>query len=233
MERTTDHAFWTDRLSDYLDDEMSVSDRRTLERHLEGCAGCRHELAELRAVASRARTLPDTLPDRDLWPGVAAAIGAASARRGRVLALQPRRRFSFTLPQLVAASLALMALSGGMVWLARLGGDRTDFPPLAAEAPAATMPAAVPVSLADTYYDEAIADLLQTLEAERAKLDPRTVQVLEENLAAIDRAISECREALSSDPANRYVAERLAAAQKRKLALLRRANAITRGDGTL
>lgn len=225
MVNTHNDDRWTDRLSEYLDDELTVAERAALEEHLRGCTGCRLLLSELRGVADRARSLPDTSPAVDLWPGVAAEISSSGHRGSTVPAVRGPRRFSFTLPQLVAASLALMVLSGGMVWLARLGGDRTDFPTVVAEAP-------VPASLADAHYEEAIADLQQALEAGRAKLDPGTVRALERNLAAIDEAIAQCRHALASDPANAFLADHLAAAKKRKLALLRRANALNSYAGS-
>jgi anti-sigma factor RsiW len=222
------HDCETDKLSDYVDDELPADTAAAVEQHLSGCAECRRIVDELNAVAARARGLTDSPPDRDLWPAVAARIDAASAEAPRVLQMRARRRISFTLPQLVAASLALMLLSGSMVWLARLGGDRTDFPAVGAAPPVSTLPA----TFADTQYDAAIADLQQTLEVERAKLDPRTVRVLEQNLVAIDRAIEQCRSALAVDPSNAYLADHLAAAKKRKLALLRRASALSVSAGT-
>src|SRR5262245_22565142 len=235
MERMN-HDRWTDRLSDYADDELRVEDREAVDRHLAECEECRQVLADLVAVSSRARSLPDLPPETDLWPRVAAEIGAAHQRASNVVPIRPPRRFSFTIPQLVAASLALMVLSGGVVWMARLGGDRTDFPALggadtvmAPPVNSASTPSPMPASFAEAHYDEAIADLQQTLEAGRAKLDPETVRVLENNLAAIDRAIEQCRKALSTDPANAYLADHLVSAKKRKLALLRRATAMTEG----
>jgi hypothetical protein len=227
MANTRSHDFAAARLSDYVDDELSPEERAAVDEHLRGCAECRQLLAELEAVAARARVLSDVSPRSDLWPGIAARLDTSAQRAPRVLEMRDGRRFSFTLPQLVAAGLALMVLSGGMVWLARLGGARTDFPALVAEAPAPERaPIALPATFADAHYDEAIADLQQTLDAGRAKLDPGTVRVLEQNLLAIDRAIEQCRQALAADPANGYLADHLAAAKKRKLALLRRANAL-------
>jgi hypothetical protein len=238
------HDELTARLSEYLDDELDDRERAELDAHLAACERCRADLGELRAVAARARALPDTPPVADLWQGVAARIGA------RAVSFEPRklpRRFAFTLPQLVAASLALMVLSGGMVWLARLGGERTDFPPLSAvdpksravapESSQAAPPnnqagvpaedfAIRPANFADGAYDNAIADHQRALEAGRGRLDKETVRVLEENLRSIDRAITQCREALAEDPANVYLNTYLVEARTRKLELLRRAAAI-------
>ena len=41
---------WTDKLSDYVDDELSVSDREMLEAHIATCDDCRETVAELRRV---------------------------------------------------------------------------------------------------------------------------------------------------------------------------------------
>jgi hypothetical protein len=52
------------------------------------------------------------------------------------------------------------------------------------------------------------------------------VRILQENLRTIDQAIEQCRRALADDPADAYLNSHLADAKKRKLALLRRANAL-------
>jgi hypothetical protein len=68
------------------------------------------------------------------------------------------------------------------------------------------------------------------LDEGRARLDPETVRVLEDNLDAIDKAIDQCRLALEADPANSFLSSHLVSARQRKLALLRRATALTTGS---
>jgi hypothetical protein len=217
----TDHR--TDRLSAYLDNELTPAGRADVESHLSSCRDCADTLDELREVVERGRALPPrpaAPPDNDLWPGIAARLERPAA----VMPFVPRaatRRFSFTVPQLVAAGLALMVMSGGGVWVLQHGGRATALPQLAA-----ADPTIVPVSLADPRYDEAIADLEQTLNAGRADLDPGTIRILESNLAAIDTAIDQSRQALAADPANVYLNNHLADSRQRKLALLRRATAM-------
>ena len=212
---------WNDRLSEYLDDELGAAERSALDEHLRSCARCREDLDDLRAVVARAAALVSVPPDRELWPGVASRIGAPNIARPE----RETRRFSFTLPQLIAAGLALMVLSGGMVWLARLGGPQTDIPPLAADTPVR------PANFADGAYDDAIADLERMLEAGRSRVDKETLRVLEDNLQAIDRAIAQCREALAADPANAYLNTYLAQARGRKLELLRTATSLANRAG--
>ena len=137
------------------------------------------------------------------------------------------RRFSFTLPQLAAAGIALMVMSGSLVYMAQSGNSRADFPAMSAEAP---MTNVAPVSLADPQYDNAIADLEDALEAGRSKLDPETVKVLEQNLSSIDKAIEQCRQALEADPANAFLNSHLVSARQHKLSLLRKATALTTGS---
>jgi anti-sigma factor RsiW len=221
---------YTDRLSEYIDGELSPAERAAVDAHLLICPECRSTLDGLQDVLAGARSLRDSLPARELWSGIAARIvpgGRASAR-----VLSPFRRaissrLSFTLPQLAAASLALMVLSGTLVWMAKSGDPRADFEQISAQSdPRANPPTIAPANFADPRYDEAVADLERTLEAGRTRLDPGTVRVLEENLAAIDRAIEQCRQALATDPANIYLNMHLADARQRKLTLLRRATAL-------
>jgi tetratricopeptide (TPR) repeat protein len=240
----TTHDQVIDRLSELLDDQalaaehdrdapgaeqLSADERAAIEAHVASCAECRTTLAELRAVARLARNLPATPPSSDLWPGIHAKLDP----RPSVVPFRQafRKQFSFTLPQLVAAGLALMVLSGGMVWIARQNDPRASLPPVVAtvDAPTNIEPSPSPieaVSFADAQYDQAVADLQKALDAGRTRLDPETVRVIEDNLASIDLAIDQARKALRNDPANVYLNTYFAASRNRKLALLRRASAL-------
>ncbi|MGH9175199.1 MAG: hypothetical protein ACRD1H_12620, partial [Vicinamibacterales bacterium] len=66
---------------------------------------------------------------------------------------------------------------------------------------------------------------------QRDALDPRTVVVIERNLAVIDEAIRQARAALDADPANTFLNSHLADARRRKLDLLRRAMTLSSGAG--
>jgi tetratricopeptide (TPR) repeat protein len=216
---------WTDKLSDYIDDELAPDDRAALEAHLARCGECSATLDELRAVVARAGALGPRPPEADLWPGIAPRLESTAT----VMPFQPRaigRRFSFTMPQLVAAGLALMVMSGGGVWVLQHGGRATDTPSVAASETAPADANLAPAALADPRYDAAIADLEQALRAGHADLDPGTIKIIEANLDAIDKAIDQSRRALAADPANVYLNNHLADSRQRKLALLRRATAM-------
>src|SRR4249920_1223309 len=99
-----------DRLSDYLDDELSQAERLATENHLTECAECRRTLQDLQRIVATAASLPPQPPAADLWTGIADRLETRVVPFDR-----GRRRFAFTLPELVAASVLLTVLSGGAV----------------------------------------------------------------------------------------------------------------------
>lgn len=224
----TDH--WTDRLSEYLDGDLTPGERSALDAHLETCASCRATLAELRRVVARAQALDDTPPARDLWPEIARRLGQPTAdvvdlasRRAH----RPRPRVSLTWAQLLAASIALMAVSaaGVVAVLGHRARETATLPP-AALAPAGGGDLSPAGWSATERYDAAVAELEEVLTQHRSQLDTATVRVLEKNLAIIDRAIAEAREALAADPSSTYLSHHLARTMRQKLDLLRRATAL-------
>jgi anti-sigma factor RsiW len=223
---------WMDRLSDYLDGELPDGERIALEAHLQGCGECSAILADLRQVVARARILENESPRRDLWPGIAQRIGATSGERETADLASRRaaaRRWSFSLPQLAAAGIALMAVSGGTVWLLRSPAQQSVAPSVATEPsgdPRAINAAVNPRGTASQSYATAVADLEQVLASGRGQLDTTTIRVIEQNLAAIDRAIAQAQRALDADPANLYLNTHLAETMRRKLDLLRQAAAL-------
>jgi anti-sigma factor RsiW len=220
---------WTDRLSEYLDGEMSAAERSALEDHLQHCVPCGAALADLKRIVGRARALDDRAPERDLWPGIAARIGAPTAvPNGPAeirLAGRTRRRWVFSLPQLVAAGIALMTLSGAAAWLLHPATPSLAVSPGPTPAPAVPV-AAGPTRPAERSYDVAVAELQQVLTQNRGRLDTTTVRIIEQNLATIDRAIAQAQRAVAADSANVYLNSHLAETMRRKLALLRQAAAL-------
>ncbi|HZS33102.1 MAG TPA: zf-HC2 domain-containing protein [Methylomirabilota bacterium] len=212
---------WTAKLSEYLDGELAANERAAVERHLAACPTCTAVLAELRAVAERARRLAAREPATDLWPGIARRLAPRPAVATGLEPRAGRRRWSFSLPELAAAALVLVAASGGAAWW--LAERR---PPVARPVPAvAPGPTPIPAA-AEADYDRAVADLERVLAAGRGTLDTATVRVLERNLAIIDRAIADARRALAADPASAYLNAHLARTLRLKLDLLRRAAAL-------
>jgi len=207
---------WTDRLSEYLDGEVTGPERTALEAHVASCDACRTTLDELRRVVTNARALDDRPPTVDLWPAIATRIGLASRSKVRPLA----RRFAFTVPQLAAAAVVLALLSGGAAWLIGRRGT-VPIPPVVVErGPVLFNASAYP---GDPRYAAQVADLERAVAQGRSRLDTATVRVIERNLRIIDRAIRGAQSALAADPANSYLNLHLAQEMRRKLELLRQA----------
>jgi anti-sigma factor RsiW len=225
-----EHTEWTDKLSDYLDGELSDQEQRAVAAHVAGCVECSEALQELRTVVERARTLTPAEPPADLWKAVADRIAVESERP--VPTFGARRRFSFTWPELIAASVLLVLVSG---WAAlrmnrpaptgtETRADLQVRQPGRADLQAG--PDVVPVNFDDTEYDAAVADLQRALQSGRGQLDPATVKIVEQNLAIIDQAVDDARRALAQDPANADLSGYLQETKRRKLDLLRHAAAL-------
>jgi hypothetical protein len=129
----------------------------------------------------------------------------------------------------VAASVALLALAGGGAWLTRSGdtgaGGQAPQQVPGTEATPGSL-AGEPDVLRYERTDALVAELERGLADNRTLLDPVTVGVIETNLAILDAALEEARRALAEDPGSTYLNHHLADTMRRKLQLLRDANAL-------
>jgi anti-sigma factor RsiW len=214
---------WTERLSERIDGTLAEEERGLLDAHLVTCAECRTVLADLERVVAHARTLPEIAPEEDLWPGIAARV-AAFARTEDTPRLKRAafvRGITLSWPQLVAAGMTLMVLSGAAAWyLTRAAGRGSEI--------ATTTGRGTPASNAglahvDPVYAAELADLEKVLAERRDQLDPATVQTIEANLKIIDLATMQARQALAADPANPYLKDYLSKTMRRKVELLKQA----------
>ena len=183
------------QLNEYVDGTLAARDRASVEAHLAECAGCRAAVAELRSLAAAAATLPKSIePGRDLW----AAIETRMRQRA---------------PRNVQRVWWFGALAAAAVLVLAVGIYR-----LTARPPDRRMGEGWVAVQAD--FDRATNELGVVLAAERGRLRPETVAVLERNLAVIDAAIAESRAALARDPANAELRRLFAAASRQKVDLL-------------
>lgn len=231
------HDPWTEMLSDHVDGLLDEAATRELLEHLAGCPDCRAAEEDLRAIVATAHAASPLEPARDLWPLIEARLDsdAAASTRGpdpvtRLRRSGPTRRFSFSMPQLAAAAVVLMTVSGTTVWLLRgagevpviasgtivqnAGGDDRAIRTVASKPP--------PVFTAD------VEDLELALERNSGDLDPATVEVIQRSLGAIDRAIADARAALDADPGNPYLHRQLDNTMRKKIDILERATRVQR-----
>jgi anti-sigma factor RsiW len=209
-----------ERLSAYLDGELSGEALAAAEAHVVSCDECRAAADDLRRIARRAQSLDDRPPEHDLWAGIAARLSAGAQPQVIPLASR-RRRLAFSIPQLAAAGIALAALSyGAAVLMTR--GERAPSAVAATGLPGSEAIAGLASAQGVRSYDVAIRDLEATLAARRSRLDTATVRSVEQSLTIIDRAIRQAEAALAQDPNNMYLNNHLEHALDRKLEVLRR-----------
>jgi hypothetical protein len=102
-------AQFESRLSDWLESEMDATTRAAMEAHAARCADCGALVAELRQIATDARALPELVPSRNLWDGIAARIEAPT------IALESRRGTS-SRSELESRAFGRQRASGGRGW---------------------------------------------------------------------------------------------------------------------
>jgi len=233
---------FADLLSDYLDHDLPRAEAEALERHLAGCAECRDTLAALERVKTCAATLVDPPAPTDLWAGIASRIGTAGST-----SVKPARRFvvhelpdaraarvprlsAWAVPQWALAAAAFAVVALGVSWVVQSRMTPALRPAaLGAAADTGVSPAkGAGTVVTDASFDGAaietqIGQLQQALDRGRDKLDPKTVQVLEENLRIIRKATEDARRALEQDPANKDLQNYFAGSLQTKVDLMRRA----------
>jgi anti-sigma factor RsiW len=204
------------RLNDYVDGALTKEERDEVERHLEACPSCRESAEAIRALVSRAAGLPrERAPDRDLWPGIEAALSderdGSSSRTGNA----PGRPGFLRWAGMAAALVLLVAASVGITLLVTERG--------AGEVVGAPVTDGLAAYRAgEGEYRRAAAELTALIEQNRDRLAPETVAVVEENLEIIDAAIAEARAALESDPGNPRLGRLLTAIHRQRVDMLRR-----------
>ena len=195
---------WETRLNEYVDGTLTAETRALVETHLAQCAGCREAVAELRALVAGARGLPRTIePASELWAGIANRMGKGEEGSGK----RWWRERAFWGGALAAAATLVIGFA-----LSRLLPPSPDLSPPGGRGGGWAAEQAV--------YAQATDELTRTLAAERDRLQPETVALIERNLAVIDAAIRESRDALARDPGNVELRGLVAAAARQKVELL-------------
>lgn len=232
-----------ERLAAYMEGDLSPAEQAAAEEHLADCTPCAEVLAELRAIASQAATMPALEPSRDLWSGIESRIATPVTQFGgspAAVKRAPRRQWQFAI-----AAAALIAASAGTTYLiaARHSGSATPVVTVAQQAPVPhndstttvtprVAPAPVPPPnftyathkkdmSAAPVYDREISLLDSMVRTRRESLDPKTVKIIEQNLKIIDKAITESRAALARDPKSPLLSNQLDNVLGSKVELLR------------
>ena len=207
-----------DVLVDLVDGRLDPAQQRTIERHLEACAGCRALVTDLRSVRAAAFMLDRREPPLQVWSKLQAAV-AAEPKPGRVLFLPTRGTWPVWLG---AAAVLILATVIGLLPLMNRNAATNSSGSEPAEAAREVTVESVTASFeeAEKLYQRAIDDLQTLANKDTGELDPQVAAVLQKNLSVIDQAIAESRAALKAQPASTNAQEGLFDALRNKVALL-------------
>jgi hypothetical protein len=233
MMKRREHREWTARLSDYLADELPEAEKLAVEGHLAVCDECNEALRDLARLVDVAGALGEIEPPRDLWPDISAALGATpqtvEGDDPQVIAFPGARspaaeaapeRIELSRRGLVAASVALIALSAATTWWAARAASSPDLESASSPTSGGAVTAVAGGEAPTPAMAGELAVLEDVLASARTVLDPNTVRVLERNLGVIEQAIADSREALAQDPGNAFLVQHLERMYRRKLVYL-------------
>lgn len=209
-------------LSLFIDNDLAASAQAEVRAHLAECDTCRAVVADLQRLRASASTLGPVEPPAHLWLEVAGQIHIDRTPDTLHVAAPPVRETA--LWQWIGLAAALVLVTIGLYLFE---GAR---PPISRVADNATSPAvvesAVPanaeedVRLARAPYDQAIAELEAAARRGHESMDTAVASVMQDNIGAIDRAISESQVAVESHPDNEPARDSLFEALRRKIAML-------------
>ena len=167
------------------------------------------------------RSLEPQIPPAYLWPRIGAAIEADARQRSI------RRLFSFgaiSLQPALSTTAMVIVLAGGVwvSWRSVATGNRVSVTTsrTASDAVAALVPVDEQMQDAEQHYTRVIASLEQIAKTERTTLDTPVAAVVDQNLAVLDQAIGESRDALQKEPSSELAQQSLFEALRSKVALL-------------
>jgi hypothetical protein len=166
---------------------------------------------ELIAAAKNLST--EISPEKDLWPGIAAAIAAPQ-----------RSRWIPMFAQAAAVVLLIGASSSLTYFVTRDQVQIIEVVPAGLVFEQASFGGRYALGL---EYQEAHGDLAAQLDEELARLSPESRKDVEDNLAMIRGAIGQINEALAKEPDNALLQELLLQTYHEELALMQRVGGLT------
>lgn len=231
--------FTTERLSAFVEGDLSATEAAAVRAHAPGCGACTAALADLRVLVENTRALDDPDAPPTLWPAIEGALariedaapGDEAARRPRWAWVGRRWWRPFTAGALAGAVAAAVAIAA----VPFVRGRRIERPPAV---PAGELAAAEPTdpllneaeaefAEAAAAYERSIAKLRALLAHEEARWSAQERTRMAERLARLDETIARSRELARRTPGDSAGNEQLFAAYQQKIALL--AAAVHRG----
>lgn len=204
----------TERFGDAVDGTLSPGEKAQIDEHCRTCQTCGDLLNDLMKIRAAAASLDRLVPSPAVWTAIASNVRPASAllRRGK-----PAAPALMVRGMLAAAALVIMV--GAATWFdlspswRSRGGD-------AESAADVARTAVTELQLAERHYENAIRSLEQLTINKDTTLDAAVVAEIAQSLESIDRAITDSRAALRSEPESFVAQTSLLEALRMKVALL-------------
>jgi len=204
---------YSDAIVELADGTLPDVERRAVEAHLEGCPSCRALAVDLARIRGAARSLEPLEAPPVVWSRIERAL-AAQADRAAAPWFRQTRWLALAASLVVVVGAAALVLRGPVAPA-----------PVEDTAGNATVDDIVEriegeLKLAEQHYTTALADLERISAGGDSALDPAVTTALRQNVALVDRAITDSRAALDADPQSVPARESLFDALRRKVVLL-------------
>ena len=203
------------RLSEFADGHLDAAERAAIDAHLAKCVACRGLYQDLQRVRRAAASLGPITPPDHVWLQVAGQTRLdlpAGSRQERT----PARRGAIV--QWAGLAAALVGITLGAHFFMR--GARNAGTPSNPQGAPAVERIAEELSLAMQHYDNAITQLEALAKSDSDALDPQMAETLRQNIATVNAAIDESRQALTQNPGSQLAQTSLFEALRRKVVVL-------------
>jgi hypothetical protein len=211
-------------ISDYIDGSLSPGEQTSIEHHLAGCETCRVLRDDMIQLVHFSRQLPLHTPSGTVWTKIESQVAAERpisirARVSAWLARLERRSYSFSLPQLAGATIALaLLLTAGVVFFQRDGAATIGVSNQTASRSAIDTNL---LSFPDFQQLESRINQLEQSVEQRKSAWPDELRIAyERNLSYVNQSLVECRQQLSGNPSDRVSEELMLNAYREKVRLL-------------
>ncbi len=198
------------KLNAWVDGELSPDEVQVFEAELAANPALKQEAELLQQLLADAKDLPREIqPDHNLWQGIAKQIEAPAEN------LHGNNRMVWFSSVIAVAAMVLLAISlFYQVMPTQQNGGRAGDPvdELAA--------GSLALREADGQYLKARNELMKSITDRETPLSETTMAVLDENMAIIDGAVGEIRQAMLEDPNNPRLLDMFMATRSKELALL-------------
>ncbi len=202
-----------ERISGWLDGELSPGETAELEEHLDCCNRCRLLADDLRAISGAAAGLVESSPETAMpdqgqgWSRLSQQL--SRERASSAPEAEPGSRWPVHVALWAVAAAALLALGLGLASMARQSTSPAE------------RRAMSELALLSAQQQRVITSLQDLAEGRQDAWDPELQQVFARSARLVDAAIEECRRAVAQRPGDPELRLALADAYSRKVDFLK------------